>query len=48
MCLKDAALFNSRELSNGGINILCSVQEMLLLDIRLNKFYSDKLADTHE
>ena len=48
MCLEDAALFNSRGLSHGGINILCSVKEMLLLVIRLNYFYSDKLADTHE
>jgi len=48
MCLEDAALCNSRGLSNGGINILCSVKEMLLLDIKLNQIYSDKLADTHE
>jgi hypothetical protein len=48
MCLEDAALFNSRRLSHGGINILYSVKEILLLDIRLNLFYSDKLDDTHE
>jgi len=36
MCLEDAALFNSRGLSHGGINVLRSVKEMLLLDIKLN------------